>query len=316
MATRRGKRTYRGCRLAEIAGIDCREQRRGGKDEKRGVTTSSLRGSLYLPSSMGDAVQEPGCGAIAGSSPIKTKRISRVAGQGSGGPHLTKALLFSGRPNRDKPFDTRGGVLGAHLRDIHVGHALGCSPFHRARHSARSIYHNRLQHGNNDSNHLVFFLRFFFFFFTSLCRSPPSFRLSLASMSSPSPHSPLLAHDKSPSSKRKDRPPALDILNASASPSHLPDRHPSAEDTKSHVEQVMSPLPRSHLNPSSCPSYITISPMMTFMCTFPLAQHLPRRPSIRTTSAYTLPPVLPYPLSRTLLISAGPQKHVQPLRIL
>lgn len=56
-------------------------------------------------------------------------------------------------------------------------------------------------------------------------------------MSSPPPHSPLLAHDKSPP-KRKDRPPALEILNASTSPSHLPDRHPSAEDTKPHVEQL------------------------------------------------------------------------------
>ena len=133
-------------------------------------------------------------------------------------------------------------VLWAHLRHLHVGHALGCSPFHRARHCARSIYHNRLQHGINDSNHLVFFFTLFLFLLC-LRRSavpPPSFRLSLASMSSPPPHSPLFAHDKSPS-RRKDRPPALEIRKPSASPSHLSDR-PSAEDSKSHVEQVMSAL--------------------------------------------------------------------------
>ncbi|KAI0303440.1 hypothetical protein B0F90DRAFT_1935362 [Multifurca ochricompacta] len=59
-------------------------------------------------------------------------------------------------------------------------------------------------------------------------------------MSSPSPHSSLLTHDKSPS-KRKDRPPALEIVNpasASASSSHFSDRHPSMENTKSHVEQL------------------------------------------------------------------------------
>jgi hypothetical protein len=41
---------------------------------------------------------------------------------------------------------------------------------------------------------------------------------------------------------------------------------------------------------------------MTFMRTFPLAQLLPRRPSIRTTLAYTLPLVRRYPLFQALLI--------------
>ncbi|KAH9048090.1 hypothetical protein EDB84DRAFT_1611299 [Lactarius hengduanensis] len=66
-------------------------------------------------------------------------------------------------------------------------------------------------------------------------------------MSSPPPHSPLLAHDKSPP-KRKDRPP-LEIPNTATSPSHLPDRRPSAEDTtKSHVEQLHHDQPNDDLH--------------------------------------------------------------------
>ncbi|KAH9174261.1 hypothetical protein EDB89DRAFT_2150999 [Lactarius sanguifluus] len=67
-------------------------------------------------------------------------------------------------------------------------------------------------------------------------------------MSSPPPHSHLLAHDKSPP-KRKDRPPALEIPNTSTSPSHLPDRRPSAEDTtKSHIEQLHHDQPNDDLH--------------------------------------------------------------------
>ncbi|KAH9967913.1 hypothetical protein BC827DRAFT_1152282 [Russula dissimulans] len=57
-------------------------------------------------------------------------------------------------------------------------------------------------------------------------------------MSASSPHSPLLSHDSSPS-KRKDRPPALEILTSTAPSSRFPDRHPSPDDdTMPHVEQL------------------------------------------------------------------------------
>lgn len=56
-------------------------------------------------------------------------------------------------------------------------------------------------------------------------------------MSAPSPHSSLIAHDKSPS-KRKDRPPALEIEIATSPPVDQPS---PVEVTKTHVEQVMVP---------------------------------------------------------------------------
>ncbi|KAI0262949.1 hypothetical protein BC834DRAFT_889829 [Gloeopeniophorella convolvens] len=64
-------------------------------------------------------------------------------------------------------------------------------------------------------------------------------------MSASPTHSPLLAYDKSPS-KRKDRPPALEIADPSVPPSRPADRRPSAEDSKPHVEQRAFSLRISH----------------------------------------------------------------------
>ena len=98
-------------------------------------------------------------------------------------------------------------------------------------------------------------------------------------MSAPSPHPPLLshAHDKSPS-KRKDRPPALEILDTSAPPSHPPDRHPSPDDTMSHLEQVMAPLPSSHI------TLLTMSQLHADQSIDDLHMHLPSRSTSATSS--------------------------------
>ncbi|KAI0282612.1 hypothetical protein BGY98DRAFT_898332, partial [Russula aff. rugulosa BPL654] len=98
-------------------------------------------------------------------------------------------------------------------------------------------------------------------------------------MSAPSPHSPLLAHahDKSPS-KRKDRPPALEILDTSAPPSHPPDRHPSPDDTLSHLEQVMAPLSSSHT------TLLTMPQLHADQSIDDLHVHLPSRSTSATSS--------------------------------
>jgi len=57
-------------------------------------------------------------------------------------------------------------------------------------------------------------------------------------MSMHSLNSPQFPYDKSPS-RRKDRPPALDILDSSTPSSHFLDHHPSPDDTMSHAEQVI-----------------------------------------------------------------------------
>ncbi len=97
-------------------------------------------------------------------------------------------------------------------------------------------------------------------------------------MSAPSPHPPLLSHDKSPS-KRKDRPPALDILETSAPSSRPPDRHPSPDDTRSHLEQVIAPLSSSsHLTP------LTTSQLHADQPIDDLHIHLPSRSTSATSS--------------------------------
>jgi len=98
-------------------------------------------------------------------------------------------------------------------------------------------------------------------------------------MSAPSPHPPLLshAHDKS-SPKRKDRPPALEILDTSAPPSHPPDRHHSPDDTMSQPEQVMAPLSSSH------PTLLTMSQLHADQSIDDLHIHLPSRSTSATSS--------------------------------
>jgi dual specificity tyrosine-phosphorylation-regulated kinase 2/3/4 len=95
-------------------------------------------------------------------------------------------------------------------------------------------------------------------------------------MSVPSPHSSLLSHDKSPS-KRKDRPPALEILDTSAPTSHPPDHHPSPDDTMSHPEQVMAPLSPTHLT-------LTMSQLHADQSIDDLHAHLPSRSTSATSS--------------------------------
>jgi dual specificity tyrosine-phosphorylation-regulated kinase 2/3/4 len=94
---------------------------------------------------------------------------------------------------------------------------------------------------------------------------------------SASPHSSLLSHDKSPS-KRKDRPPALEILDTSAPASHPPDRHPSPNDTMSHLEQVMAPLSPSRL------TVLTTSQLHADQSIDDLHTHLPSRSTSATSS--------------------------------
>ena len=96
-------------------------------------------------------------------------------------------------------------------------------------------------------------------------------------MSASSPNSPLLSHDKSPS-KRKDRPPALEILDTSAPTSHPPDRHPSPDDTMSHLEQVMAPPSPSH------PTPLTLSQLHADQSVDDLHTHLPSRSTSATSS--------------------------------
>jgi dual specificity tyrosine-phosphorylation-regulated kinase 2/3/4 len=93
-------------------------------------------------------------------------------------------------------------------------------------------------------------------------------------MSAPSPHSPLTLHDKSPS-KRKDRPPALEIVTPPANCHNF-----AAQDTKPHVEQVM--LHSVDLIPS------THSPVMSQLhadqSNDDLHAHLPSRSTSATSS--------------------------------
>ena len=96
-------------------------------------------------------------------------------------------------------------------------------------------------------------------------------------MSAPSPNSPLFSHDKSPS-KRKDRPPALEILDTSAPTSHPPDRHPTPDDTMSHLEQVMAPPSPSHLSP------LTMFQLHADQSVDDLHTHLPSRSTSATSS--------------------------------
>jgi dual specificity tyrosine-phosphorylation-regulated kinase 2/3/4 len=96
-------------------------------------------------------------------------------------------------------------------------------------------------------------------------------------MSVPSPHSPLFPHDKSPS-KRKDRPPALEILDPTAPPSHFPDRQPSLDDTMSHAEQVMVPPSSPHFTPLTMFQFHADQPIDD------LHAHLPSRSTSATSS--------------------------------
>jgi dual specificity tyrosine-phosphorylation-regulated kinase 2/3/4 len=139
-------------------------------------------------------------------------------------------------------------------------------------------------HSSTVSTTLFLSLFSFFFYFLSplffvVALPFPAFLSSyLAPMSAPSPHPPLLshAHDKSPS-KRKDRPPALEILDTSA-PSHPPDRHPSPDDTMSHLEQVMAPLSSSHI------TLLTMSQLHADQPVDDLHMHLPSRSTSATSS--------------------------------
>ncbi|KAH9977242.1 hypothetical protein BGW80DRAFT_1288151 [Lactifluus volemus] len=116
-------------------------------------------------------------------------------------------------------------------------------------------------------------------------------------MSAPSPHSPLQLHDKSPS-KRKDRPPALEIVTAPA------DRHPSsAEDTKSHVEQLPADQSNDDLHahiPSRSTSATSSLDPYYFSVPSPLASPAPPLPDpphpskTPETRPVTLDPVTPH----------------------
>ncbi|KAI0290467.1 hypothetical protein BC826DRAFT_1026615 [Russula brevipes] len=86
-------------------------------------------------------------------------------------------------------------------------------------------------------------------------------------MSAPSPHSPSLPHDRC-SSKRKDRPPALEIPDSSA-----------PHDTHSHVEQVMAPL-----SPSRVSLSLTMPRLHADQSIDDLHAHIPSRSTSATSS--------------------------------
>jgi len=96
-------------------------------------------------------------------------------------------------------------------------------------------------------------------------------------MSAHSPNSPQFPYDKSPS-RRKDRPPALDILDSSAPSSHFLDRHPSPDDTMSHAEQVIGHSLHLVLTP------LTIFQLHADQSIDDLHAHLPSRSTSATSS--------------------------------